>query len=599
MTSLLSPLAAAGAGAAPEGPVRPASRRDIASAVALAIALLVWAGPVTSGAGGRDAWVLGLGLLSVLPALVVLRPWRHVPAWQVLVCLSPALAALVVCLTTPTAFDGLDEMASFAYAGGLYLVVRSWAVDSLRRRLLLVGVALVGLLQFTQAWLPWWGSGSVATQMTGTFYWHNQFSAFMLGTGLVAGVLAVRGTGPLRRAGWLTAPWCFSGLLFAGSRAGLATFVVVWVVVVVLSFLDRKGRVASLLLLAVALGLASLLSSSLLMDDSGGFDSTMKAREAEETVAGNGATRLVLWRGAVDLGLDHPVTGAGFDTFGTAGSALMPASTSLSAFAHNGYLQAFADGGVVLLAAVVAATGLPLLVGLRLLYRRRREDDVLAVAVPLATVALVLHSGVDFDWAYPSLLALFAVLAGLLPGAVRGPGIGDRRGTFALAALVLVVVSAALPGSLRASGLRAPGAEIPAWAEPIAAVVPVHGPLDLLPAGQVCRAQLLSDSRSVRERALVCSAEAAESDPSLELWRAEAEVRNGREQAGLRRADRVLARLATRRPMLRLLHAEVLEAAGRPDAARAEIVALHEELVRRHLVDDALVVQRILEGSPP
>ncbi len=82
----------------------------------------------------------------------------------------------------------------------------------------------------------------------------------MVGAGVLAGVLAVRAHGALRIVGWVTAPWCLAGLLFAGSRAGLGTFLVVWLVVIVLSFIDSRGRVAALALVAVALGLAHLSS---------------------------------------------------------------------------------------------------------------------------------------------------------------------------------------------------------------------------------------------------------------------------------------------------------------------------------------------------
>jgi len=574
------------------------SHADVAAAVALAVALVVWAGPLTHSSGGRDAWVLALGLLSLLPALVLLRPWKTVPRRFVLVAASPALAALVVCLTAPTGFDGLDETASLAYCGGLYCVMRAWAVDGSRRRLILLFLAVVGLEQFSQAYLPWWGSGSVATQMTGTFYWHNQFAAFMLATGLVAGVLAVRGAGPIQRAGWLVAPWCVAGLLFSGSRASLAILALTWTIVMTLSFLDRRGRVASLALVAVSLGLATLLTSPLLMEDAGGFGSTVEARESEQSVAGNGAFRLVAWRGAAELGLKHPVTGAGFDSFGSAGSALLPAEAQLSVYVHNGYLQAFSDGGLLLLVAVTATTGLPLLAAFRCLLRRRRSDDVLAVAVSVALTALVLHSGVDFDWAYPSLAALFAILAALVPAPpTRRPESSRGSGGVLISVLVLTMVSAAVPAALRASALRAPLADVPAWAAPFDALVPLHGTVDVLPAAHVCRAELASEQRSVRDHGLACTARAAKDDPSLELRRAEAMVRNGRTEQGLGVAEVVIATYGERRPMLRVVEAEVLRAAGRSGAARRGLEQLLRDLKRRGLTANAEAVERML-GTP-
>jgi O-antigen ligase len=593
MTSLLAPLAPVDGQPASDAKA-PTGRVDLAAGVALAVALVVWAVPVTHGTGGRDPWVLGLGLLSVVPALLLVRPWRVLPTWQVSVAMAPAVAALIVCLTAPTGFDGLDETATLAYCGGLYVATRSWAVDALRRRLLMVMLALVGLEQFTQAYLPWWGGGSVRTMMVGTFYWHNQYAAFVLGTGLVAGVLAVRGSGLVRRVGWLTAPWCLASLLFAGSRASLATFVVAWTVVLVLSFLDRKGRIAALSLVAVSLGLAAFLTSPLLMDDAGWFTSTVQARESSQSVEGNGRGRIELWRAAVGLGSDHPVTGAGFDSFGSAGATRMPAGYTLSTYVHNGYLQAFSDGGLVLLLPLTVATGLALALGLRLLLRRRREDDLVAVAVPVALLALILHAGVDFDWAYPSLAALFALLAALLP--TRDVSLRrTRRAGPAVCLLGLTLVVVAVPAAVRSSALRAPGADVPPWAAAVGTVVPLHGTLDWLPAASVCRDELSAPQRYTREHGLRCTARAAQDDPSLALLRAQTQARNGQVATGIRAADAVIAEHGQRRPMLRIAYAGVVREAGRVDDARDELEDLHDLLVSQGRGADAETVEDLVE----
>ena len=349
------------------------------------------------------------------------------------------------------------------------------------------------------------------------------------------------------------------------------------------------------------MGLATLLTSPLLMDESGGVGSTVEARQTEASAEGSGVARLTFWRAAAELGTSHPVTGAGFDSFGTAGSARLPATsgqTSMSMYAHNGYLQAFSDGGLVLALALTAATGLPLVAGVRLLWRRRSHDDVVAVAVPVALLALVLHSCVDFDWAYPSLAALFALLAALVPAA-RRDATSARRSAVPVAAVVLVLVVAALPGALRASALRAPSDDVPFWARPVGAVLPLHGTLDLLPSTSLCRAELGSRVRAVREHGLACSVPAAQDDPGLQLLRAGAEVRNGHVERGLRLADQVVAEHARRRPMTHVLHAEVLRLAGQDAAAEAELVALHDQLTDLGLTSDALEIQYLIDSETP
>src|SRR5688572_1072070 len=76
------------------------------------LAVLAWAVPLTHGSGGRDPWVLGLALVALAPALLATRPWRVLPAWQLLIAVTPGLVAIVVCFTAATRWDGLDEVAT-------------------------------------------------------------------------------------------------------------------------------------------------------------------------------------------------------------------------------------------------------------------------------------------------------------------------------------------------------------------------------------------------------------------------------------------------------------------------------------------------------
>jgi hypothetical protein len=171
----------------------------------IGIALVAWAIPLTHGSGGQEPWVLALAIVALAPALLATRPWRVLPAWQVLLALVPGLAAIVVCMTAPTGWDGLDEVASLVYAGVLCVAVRGWATSRARRHGLLAVLALVGIEQFYQSYAAWWSAGSVYRLMLGTFYWHNQFAAFTLAAGVTAGALAVHGQGRLRVIGWVTA----------------------------------------------------------------------------------------------------------------------------------------------------------------------------------------------------------------------------------------------------------------------------------------------------------------------------------------------------------------------------------------------------------
>ena len=578
-----------------DGDRAPTTQAGRVATATVVLALLGWAVPLTHGSGGRDPWVLGLALVALAPALLATRPWRVLPAWQLLLAVTPGLAAIGVCLTAPTRWDGLDEVATLVYAGLIAVVVRAWATSRKRRHVLLGVLAVVGLEQFYQSYVPWWGGGSVYRLMVGTFYWHNQFSAFMVGAGVLAGVLAVRGNGALRIVGWVTAPWCLAGVLFAGSRAGLATFLVVWLVVIVLAFIDRRGRVAVLAVLAVAVGLATFLASPLLMEESGSPFAALQSRDATGSVEGNGQARLEFWKVATALGAEHPGTGAGFDSFAGA-SVRLPSGSGSALHVHNGYLQAFSDGGVPLLATVALATLVPLVAGLRVLVsaRRRREDAVLNIGVPLAMLGLVLHSGVDFDWTYPSLLALLGILAGMVAPARQRADSPDGVWPRAAAVVAVALLLVSVPAAVRASGLRASDAEVPLWAQPVAAVVPSSGHLSWLPAASVCRSMLRGTDQADLRTALECTERAAADNPGLQMDRAMAFVVAGRPATGVTLAAAVADAYSPRRPTLLLGQAGVLEAAGRVAEARAILLRLRAVLARtgtdgaRDAVEDAL-----------
>lgn len=541
--------------------------------------------------------MLSLGLLSLVPAFVLLRVWRHVPLREAFLAFLPSLAIVVVCLTAPTRWDGLDELATWSYGGGMFVAVRAYLARGLpaRRWVVLIVLMLAGLEQFTQAYLPWWGGGSVARRMVGTFYWHNQFAAFLLAIGLVALVLAARGHGAVRLTGWLVTPWCVAAVLFSGSRASIGLFALLSGVALVIALIDRRGRIATVAVLALGVGLSSLLSSPLLMEQSGSAAATVEAREAEQSAAGNGMARLEYWRAAVLLGSERPVTGAGFDTFATAGAARMPTAATASPFVHNGFLQAFSDGGLLLLVTTIVATGLPTAVAARSLARRRcrDRDPVSGPAVALGALALMLHSAVDFDWVYPSLLALLAILFAVAMSAA-GPVTRNtdpvRSIGWVLVAALLVV---AVPAASRASALRATELQVPAWVVVSSLGVPVRGDADWLPNGARCRDGLFSSDPLVLRDSLRCSAAAAMLDPSLELLRAGAEVELGQEEAGIRRGRRVIAEHASERPMLRVAFARVLRAAGHESAALTQLRLARTTLVERGLPTDP--VDRILE----
>jgi O-antigen ligase len=382
--------------------------------VALAV-LGVWAVPFTRAVGGRDAHAELVFAIVLLPALLLLRSWRA-RSRELVAAFAIAAAALSVCLLAPSGWWGADVAGGYVLAAAAFVGLRRYVRDVERVEVVAVAVCLAGLYQFSQAFLPWWGSRNAATEMSGTFYWHNPYAAFLLPAAIIGLGLVVAGRSPLRLVGWCAAPVGAAGVVFSSSRAALGALVVGWALVIGLSLLARRNRAPALGLVGLAIALcAALPGPPLFPHYSSPFAGTEARAAAGETLTQNGMYRMQFWHEAASVARHHPLTGSGYHTLATASAYYTPSGWARSQLAHNGYLQPFADGGLLL--------GVPFLVGIAglllwalrraaapLRRRERNADSLLYAAIGIAVLAALAHSAVDFDWSHPAILVELAVL---------------------------------------------------------------------------------------------------------------------------------------------------------------------------------------------
>ena len=411
--------------------------------VAVVATLAWWATYLTWGTGGREPHVLSVGCLLLACAFVVVRPWRVLPPLATGLALAVGLGALVVVLTAPTGWAGGDDAASYAFAAELGLVVLAWARTPGRRLLLLTGVLGAAGAEFAMGWLPWWGMQDPMKLFEGTFYWHNQVGAF-LAAGAVLGLGAIAAGRPAALLGWTTTPLCVAGTVFSTSRGSQMAL---GLGALLLLALLRRRHLHVVGGLVVSWLVTMALSGPPFFAERVAPTAATEARSA--SLVGNGVQRFEDWRRAFRIFEHWPLSGAGFNSFDSATSvATTRHDTVGTAFAHNGYLQAAADGGLVLTVPLVALLALVVLVVLRGLPGAVRERDAVRLSGAAALVVLLLHSGMDFDWTYPALLALLAPVAVLaLPQVPATPPAGRRlpRGlgvAFAATGVVLLLVGA-------------------------------------------------------------------------------------------------------------------------------------------------------------
>ena len=585
----------------------------------LLLALVVWALPVTRATGGREDGVLAVGLAACVPGLLLVLPRavadRRVRGRTVGLALLLPAAALVVCLTAPTGWMGGSEIAACAYAPLLALLVFAYCSSPGRRLTVATMIGLAGLAQFAEAWVPWWGGGVSGRAMIGTFYWHNQFAAFLLPPAVIGLALALWRVPPVRAVGWVVTPLCAAGVVLSTSRAALAALIGGWVVVGSLAVFARADRRRVLVRFAGVSVLAVLvtvvLCSPPFLDQFRSPFAGTQARAQGQSLSQNGGYRLEFWQQSVAVFRHWPLSGAGFHSLGTAASPFTPADWARSPWAHNGYLQAFSDGGLVLGLSVLLLTGLAIFLCVRPLWvlvwwdRRRRRcsgegpgplaaEGWLAASAPVALLLLLVHSLVDFDWGYPALFAEAGVMFGLVAALLRrearaGPASADPvpgdPGTPAGPVRPWVVWT--LTAACLASACLAAAADVvrkqdvvasnaahatPSTLRAAALAAALQRPLaDYQPARTIL-ATAAGDPAAVPRQVVVDAlgqtARAAEAVPSLQLLRArvQAEVLGEKGEA-LTTAGPLIAEIGGR-PAFALDAAGVLVSAGQPAAAR-------------------------------
>ncbi|MFA5785540.1 MAG: O-antigen ligase family protein [Actinomycetota bacterium] len=376
--------------------------------VAFAYALFV----LPSDWGGRGGWTLTCAaILAALAGLVSLIPaWRsRAGRFAVLLWGAAALAASLA-LIPGRGEEALLSWRVFAALPGLGVAALVEAGRG-RARLLAAVAGLAIVWEAAWAWYTWWGGGGGGGGgfMTGHFYWRNQFGIFVAVGVVLWTAWAVSQPGRGRVLAGVTAGALLAATYLSGSRASLALAVVGGVAAAVAI---GRGWARKLLVVALVglLGLGALALAK---------KSTPSDRPQGLAVRGNDAGssafgRLDWWRAAGEVFADHPVLGVGLGLYGKAAAPYQHGPIK-SRYAHNEYLQAAAEGGTPLALAAVGVLAAGALVAWRLV---RKGFPGMESGLVVGAGVLLAHAGFDFDWHYPALPALLAVLLGSPAGAL-------------------------------------------------------------------------------------------------------------------------------------------------------------------------------------
>lgn len=389
--------------------------------------------PFAEASGGRGPWALTRAVVVVVVALIAAKPWRELRAGVLALAAGVGLAALAVCLVTPPGFFGATRAAAYGLAAATFVAVASYA-RSLRRAYVIAAiVALAGAVQFYWSFLAWWGGQQQSVPMVGTFYWHNQFGAFLLAPALLGLALIVRHRTPWCWAGWIVAPLSIAGIVYSSSRGAMLVAVGGWLVLGVLAVRVRPNSGSVLRWLAasaIAVGVTFAVAGPPFFASTASPLSATQARAVSgETTEANTDYRLHMWRESLTVFEHNPVAGVGYGALAPAAAKLTPATWPRSPLSHNDYLQSLAEGGLLLgLPFLIACVGIG--VGLLRVVRSRARSRIVDVrtGAAVAAAALMMHAAIDFDWSYPALFTLIAVVAALaIAPVLRRPDPLDRQ----------------------------------------------------------------------------------------------------------------------------------------------------------------------------
>ncbi len=336
----------------------------------------------------------------------------------------------------PHTVDGHSSTLYFLLAASyvaLVFLVHNGFRSRFRVKMLLIAIVALGLLEALYGLLQYLGNYGyiwdyqVTTEVArGTFINRNHY-ALLLNLSICAGLgylyycsirfssrprttlldrLSALG---LERLAWVALGLAFMGmaLIFSRSRMGIAALAGCAGMMVITGKISRTGKRIVVFGLSVGLALASLALYT-------GIDVVL---ERYEKIAPGQAEedRLPMWQDAWKMIRGHVVLGQGLGTFRWTYPEFESVDPDVPAmYAHNDYIQAVAEVGVIGLLMLLAAYALAWKTAARNLLT---ADDPLVKGIGLAVVggltATALQELTDFSLYIPGVAATFAVLVGL------------------------------------------------------------------------------------------------------------------------------------------------------------------------------------------
>ena len=278
-------------------------------------------------------------------------------------------------------------------------------------------------IQILWSFFSWAGSLPRPQLHSGTFYAPNQYAGYVLLLApmfLSTFLLKQKPAGKVGFGVLTTLAYC--SIWLSGSRGGIGAATVGAMVAAFVIFrrVGRRSFFASLVVLALTC-VIFLWGGFHLVRPMADEAAALEAQGGKGSVTSSVMQRITWGRGAIAIGLERPVAGAGLGTFGDKFYQIQNPDQQWSLYAHNHYLEAFAEGGFLLLAGVVALPLVVLIFGFVSLkdlpaqkYEGTDESRAWHIGALGGVAGGAVHLLIDHDWSFPSYSAAFVILAVIL-----------------------------------------------------------------------------------------------------------------------------------------------------------------------------------------
>jgi O-antigen ligase len=408
--------------------------------------------------GANELWAMGLIVMAMLGILVIRTAWdswrntlrlRWSPTYLPLLlflafcCLQVLAGNRQPATTASVWFFGSVEpywttiylILFLSYLAVIYLVANGFNQRRLVKSLLIMVLALgafeaaYGLIQYLGDYNYIWHYQRTASlkAATGTLINRNHYALLLnlcicMGIGYLyyRGTRLWEGTGlRLRRLlgspgggklAWLALLLVLMGLavVFSMSRMGIVAMCCSVASVMIAAHAAKSGRRATVIALALLVAILGLAIYT-------GIDPVLERYERLSAQRQSDRDRLALWGDAWKMIIQYPVFGQGLGTFQWTYPAFETVDADIPAkYAHNDYLQALAEVGIVGLTLLLWCFGSVWRVAVKNL---RYIEDPLVQGIGLGTIgaltAIALQEVTDFGLYIPGVAIMAALVVGL------------------------------------------------------------------------------------------------------------------------------------------------------------------------------------------